>query len=83
MKVLRIERNYVFWKQKIEPYLLKFYMNCMLPELVDPRFNRNMVIRDPGYIIEAQEQLNVSKKQSLVNTLVPDKRHFSYHSVKQ
>lgn len=66
--VLRVDKNDTFWKLRMEPHLIKFYMNCMLPELVDPRFNRNMVIRDPEYIIEAQNKLK-SKKSSHSNQL--------------
>lgn len=31
--------------------MLKFYYDCLLPELVDPRRTRNKPIRDPDYVI--------------------------------
>jgi hypothetical protein len=37
----------------MEPKLVQFYMECILPELVDPRHTRNMKIRDPPYILQA------------------------------
>lgn len=34
--------------------LKHFFFNCFLPELVVPRHTRNMPIRNPDYIIKAQ-----------------------------
>lgn len=47
-----IKRDDKFCKEQMEPILLKFYFDCLLPELVDPRFVRNMPIRDPEYVIK-------------------------------
>lgn len=33
--------------------LVKFYMNCLLPELIDPRHLRNLTIKEPDNILEA------------------------------
>ncbi|XP_018335510.1 uncharacterized protein LOC108744304 isoform X1 [Agrilus planipennis] len=41
-----IERDDIFWKQKMEDKLKKFYFECLLPELVDPRKGRNKSLRD-------------------------------------
>lgn len=41
--------------------LIKFYEDCVLPELLDPRRERNMPIRDPEYIIEAKKQKLMEK----------------------
>jgi putative phage-type endonuclease len=49
-KIERIEQDINFWKLEMEPKLVQFYMECILPELVDPRHTRNMKIRDPPYI---------------------------------
>lgn len=38
------------------PYLTRFYYDCMLPEILDSRHNRHMPIRNPRYIIEAQQE---------------------------
>lgn len=38
-------------KKRWNPKLLKFYYDCLLPELVDPRRTRNKPIRDPDYVI--------------------------------
>lgn len=44
--------------------LIPFYEDCVLPELLDPRRERNMPIRDPEYIIEAKRQ-KVTKKEKI------------------
>lgn len=43
--VRRIVRDKKFWKEKMEGILEKFFYNCFLPELVDPRKCRNMPLR--------------------------------------
>lgn len=45
MRVEEIERDDNFWKNEMEPKLLKFYMEALLPELVDSRKSRNMPLR--------------------------------------
>jgi len=44
MVIDKIYKNYDFWK-KIEPQLEKFYMECLLPELIDSRFDRGLPLR--------------------------------------
>ena len=56
MKTEVIHRDDQFWAENMENQLTRFYLHCMLPEIVDPRFIRNMAIRDPDYIIEAQKR---------------------------
>lgn len=46
MKVQYIERDDNIWKLNMESQLIQFYYGCILPELVDPRYTRNMPIRD-------------------------------------
>lgn len=41
----RIERDDNFWKTQMESKLVKFYMKCLLPEIVDSRHPRGMPIR--------------------------------------
>jgi putative phage-type endonuclease len=60
LKVERIHRDEEFWKEFMEDKLKKFYLNCMLPELVDPRFSRSMPIRNPPYILAAQEKRSIA-----------------------
>lgn len=45
---VKIEKDAVFWHTKMETQLKTFYLNCVLPELVDPRHTRNMDIRNPS-----------------------------------
>uniref|UniRef100_A0A1B6E5X2 Uncharacterized protein n=1 Tax=Clastoptera arizonana TaxID=38151 RepID=A0A1B6E5X2_9HEMI len=53
IKITKIDRDDEFWKEKMFPKLERFYMDCLLPELIDPRHNRSMPIRNPSYIEEA------------------------------
>lgn len=63
IKVQRIERDDNFWHKEMLEKLTKFYMDCLLPELVDPRHTRSMEIRDPPYITEAIRTLSIKKKK--------------------
>ncbi|CAH0731039.1 unnamed protein product, partial [Brenthis ino] len=42
----RIEKDDEFWQKNMEPKLVQFYLKCLLPELVDSRYERGMPIRD-------------------------------------
>lgn len=46
LKLETIYRDDQFWNNKMQEKLSKFYLEHMLPELVDPRFPRKMPIRD-------------------------------------
>ncbi|VVC45700.1 Hypothetical protein CINCED_3A005730 [Cinara cedri] len=41
-KILRDEE---FWKNNIEPQCTKFYMESLVPEIIDSRFDRGLPIR--------------------------------------
>lgn len=45
----QIYKDVEFWTSKIEPFVTKFYMNSLLPEIIDPRFDRGLPIR-PGIL---------------------------------
>lgn len=53
LKVERILRDDKFWEEKMLTKLSNFYMDCILPELIDPRVTRSMNVRDPSYILDA------------------------------
>ncbi|KAB0795633.1 hypothetical protein PPYR_12472 [Photinus pyralis] len=55
VKIETIFKNDEFWTSEMEGKLCSFYMDCLLPELVDPRKTRNMEIRDPESILRAIE----------------------------
>ena len=40
-----------FWED-MEKRLVQFYMNCILPEIADPRAPRGLKVRDPDYILQ-------------------------------
>ena len=54
MSIEKINFDTRFWEERMLPKLQRFYLNCLLPELVDSRMSRNMQIREPEYILEAQ-----------------------------
>lgn len=56
IEYLRIERDDKFWETEMEPKLSAFYENCLLPEILDPRYLRNMKSRNPDYILQEKEK---------------------------
>lgn len=81
-----IERDDEFWKGQMEGKLVRFYMECLLPEILEPQFVRRCDkkdIKDPEYIKKAQRifrnvnQLRASAMQSigLTRTYVPYRRY--------
>ncbi|KAF0755359.1 YqaJ domain-containing protein [Aphis craccivora] len=52
-----------FWKEQMFPKLQTFFYDCLLPEIVDPRYP-GRPIRNPQYIIDAQQQ---KKKTTKIN----------------
>ena len=59
------------------PFLTLFYDECMLPEILDSRHNRNMVIKDLKYITNAQEaakKLNSGRRNMKDNNIIEEKQ---------
>ncbi|KAL1458849.1 hypothetical protein MTO96_043421 [Rhipicephalus appendiculatus] len=57
--VQEVRRDDAFWRTKMEPFLLRFYKDCVLPEIVDSRLARSMAVRRPEgnrIAIEAKEK---------------------------
>lgn len=52
LDVYLITRDQNFWKDKMSGQLSKFYMDCVIPELIDPRVPRSLNIREPTYILD-------------------------------
>ena len=50
MKVIIVPRDDNFWATEMEEKLRKFYEDCMLPEIIDSRYNRQQPIRELPYI---------------------------------
>ncbi|KAH8029635.1 hypothetical protein HPB51_002088 [Rhipicephalus microplus] len=65
--VQRIERDNDFWKFRMLPQLIRFYRDCMLPEIVDPRTTRSIPIRRPQWNVKAIESRQQSKQASMKN----------------
>ena len=64
LKSIKVERDDAFWKTEMEPKLVQFYLECMLPELIDSRHNRCMPIREPQFILAERAK---EKPKSLKN----------------
>ena len=47
-----------FWEE-IEEILDNFYINCLLPELVDPRAPRGQPLREPDYVLHSHNLRNI------------------------
>lgn len=55
IKYAIVNRDDTFWEVKMLPSLKRFYEDCLVPEIIDSRVARNMPIREPQYVIEAQK----------------------------
>lgn len=44
IKITTIDKDGEFWEKEMFPKLKKFYINCVLPEIVDPRHSRSTPI---------------------------------------
>jgi len=62
IKKIYVQRDNDFWKNRMLPILTRFYYECMLPEILDSRHNRHMPIRNPKYIVKAQEKARADSK---------------------
>ena len=64
LRIVIVWRDDNFWKKEMEPKLVRFFFDCMLPEIVDGRYLRNMKIREPDYILRAMLKKNPKKGNS-------------------
>ena len=46
-----IDYDPAFWED-MEDILEHFYMNCLLPEIIDPRAPRGLPVREPDYVLQ-------------------------------
>ena len=74
-KITKVLRDDNFWSTKMEPRLTKFYMDCLLPEIIDPRQTRSRQIRNPYYTREAiqQRKSKTAAKKSELSVSAPKK----------
>ncbi|KYN14507.1 hypothetical protein ALC57_13287, partial [Trachymyrmex cornetzi] len=63
LKTEKIVQDDDFWTENMVNKLVQFYEQCVLPELLDPRQERHMPIRDPEYIIEAKRRKMIEKQK--------------------
>lgn len=66
LKVEIEEKDDNFWKHKMGEKLKTFYMDCLLPELVDPRHTRYLQIRDPDYIPKSIEKKYLINSKNII-----------------
>ncbi|KAJ8685040.1 hypothetical protein QAD02_020833 [Eretmocerus hayati] len=64
--LVNVERDDDFWNQNMAEPLRKFYFDCLLPEIIDSRYNRSMPLREPDYVIEAQKVLREKNREKLL-----------------
>lgn len=48
-KIIRILKDDKFWHEKMENKLRRFYEDCIIPEIVDSRFEKSRELREPSY----------------------------------
>jgi hypothetical protein len=61
---IEVKRDESFYAQ-MEPKLVKFFMGCMLPEIVSPMYPRQKEkkdIREPQYILDAMNELSLRRR---------------------
>ncbi|XP_076381283.1 uncharacterized protein LOC143260253 [Megalopta genalis] len=46
MKTIKVTKDDTFWQNEMKSKLSRFYVHCMLPEILDSRYIRNMSIRE-------------------------------------
>jgi len=67
-------RDQQFWEEKMLPKLQKFFFNCLLPEIVDPRRKRSMPLRainidgEPVPKVQVKKTKARKKKVTITNT---------------
>lgn len=73
--VIKIMRDCAFWETKMEPKIIRFYNECLLPEIIDPRNNRGMEIRKIKLMNEKEnvppEKISVVTHRPLPETTCP------------
>lgn len=63
LKMEKIERDDAFWKENMEKKLVYFYEECVLSEIIDPRQERSLPIRNPSSILEAKKRRMEEKEK--------------------
>ncbi|XP_063227183.1 uncharacterized protein LOC134533624 [Bacillus rossius redtenbacheri] len=56
LHIEKVYKDVVFWEREMVPKLRRFYIHCLLPEIVEPNVSRGKRIREPEYILKAQEE---------------------------
>ncbi|KAJ8673527.1 hypothetical protein QAD02_005437 [Eretmocerus hayati] len=69
--LVTVERDDEFWKNKMAERLRNFYFDCLQPEILDSRYNREMPMREPDYVIRAQAAAALRKKSKAPQTKNP------------
>lgn len=67
LKTEIIERDDVFWKTKIEPKVVGFYTDWILPEIVDSRRARGMPLREKETVVSTPSVVSVLQPLQVVS----------------
>ncbi|KAJ8915596.1 hypothetical protein NQ315_012481, partial [Exocentrus adspersus] len=58
-----IKRDEYFWRDKMLPKLIKFYTECIAPEIIRGNLKKNKKCLDPEFILKAMEERNAKKRK--------------------
>ncbi|KAJ8911221.1 hypothetical protein NQ315_014933 [Exocentrus adspersus] len=61
-----IKRDEYFWRDKMLPKLIKFYTECIAPEIIRGNLKKNKKCLDPEFILKAMEERNAKKRKDQV-----------------
>ncbi|KAL6417338.1 hypothetical protein ACFW04_014587 [Cataglyphis niger] len=62
MKILRIDKDNIFWRNEMLPFLTRFYNECMLPEILDSRYNRFK--EEAAKKLRSQSRRNITESEN-------------------
>ena len=72
LKIEKIEKDNLFWENKMKKKLTTFYYDCLLPEILDPRITRSLPIRNPQYILDA---IKLKEEKKLQNNSINEREN--------
>lgn len=64
LKIEVIQRDDIFWEKQMVEKLKMFYMDHILPELIDPRQTRNMPLRETSKKTTLKRKVDDSEKEA-------------------
>lgn len=79
-RIIEVQKDEVFWEEKMKNKLVQFYETCLVPEIIDSRLARKMKAKDPLHIMRAKENFNKTKLEKVSKTtMVNEKKRTKQH----